>query len=199
MGKLRTVRDRLFAWMGVIVILISAGALSAFVIAQAVTSDNSSTANNAAAQAPTCSLNGSVASEQLAAPDAYKTTDAVTSLQVTDLHDGSGAAAKGGDCLVMKYYGTLAADGTLFDEDFTKPTALQFPLGQGQVIPGWDQGIVGMKVGGVRRLVIPSSLAYGANGSCKVQNTSDPSKCDQYVIPPNTPLVFVVKLESIKQ
>ena len=67
----------------------------------------------------------------------------------------------------MKYYGTLASDGTMFDENFTKKTLFQFQLGQGQVIPGWDQGLVGMKVGETRRLVIPSSLAYGpqAQGS----------------------------------
>ncbi len=50
----------------------------------------------------------------------------------------------------------------MFDENFTKKTLFQFQLGQGQVIPGWDQGLEGMKVGGTRRLVIPSNLAYGA-------------------------------------
>jgi FKBP-type peptidyl-prolyl cis-trans isomerase len=84
----------------------------------------------------------------------------------------------------MKYYGTLAADGTLFDENYTKPSGFAFTLGSGQVIKGWDQGLVGMKVGGERRLVIPAALGYGEAGS--------PPK-----IPANADLVFVVKLLRI--
>jgi len=118
-------------------------------------------------------------------PEAYKPTGPVTDLQSTDLTNGSGAAAKAGDCLVMKYYGTLAADGTKFDENFTNATAFAFTLGQGQVIQGWDKGLVGMKAGGMRRLVIPAAQAYGdqAQGS----------------IPANSDLVFVVKLLRIQK
>jgi len=85
----------------------------------------------------------------------------------------------------MKYYGTLAADGTKFDENFTNATAFAFTLGQGQVIQGWDKGLVGMKAGGMRRLVIPAAQAYGdqAQGS----------------IPANSDLVFVVKLLRIQK
>ena len=85
----------------------------------------------------------------------------------------------------MKYYGTLAADGTLFDENFTKDTAFTFALGSGQVIQGWDKGLEGVKVGGTRRLVIPSNLAYGEAG--------------QGAIPANADLVFVVKLLRIQK
>jgi peptidylprolyl isomerase len=84
----------------------------------------------------------------------------------------------------MKYYGTLASSGKVFDENYDKSTALQLQLGKGQVIPGWDQGLVGMKAGGVRRLVIPAELAYGATG--------------QGDIPANATLVFLVKLVAIK-
>lgn len=120
----------------------------------------------------------------LPTPDIYKPSGAVTALQTTDLTEGAGAAAKAGDCLYVKYYGTLAKNGAKFDENFTSSSAFAFTLGQGQVIQGWEQGVVGMKVGGMRRLVIPASLAYGsaAQGS----------------IPANSDLVFVVKLLGIK-
>jgi FKBP-type peptidyl-prolyl cis-trans isomerase len=85
----------------------------------------------------------------------------------------------------MKYQGNLASDGTVFDENYTKSQALQFSLGAGQVITGWDQGLVGMQVGGTRRLVIPSDLGYGAGGSG--------------AIPANATLVFTVKLLEIKK
>jgi cbb3-type cytochrome oxidase subunit 3 len=71
-----------------------------------------------------------------------------------------------------------------FDENFTKDSGLKLKIGTGEVIKGWDQGIVGMKVGGTRRLVIPASLGYGAQAAGP--------------IPANSDLVFVVKLESIK-
>jgi peptidylprolyl isomerase len=123
--------------------------------------------------------------ETLSAPEAYKPAGKVDQLQSTDLQQGSGQTAKDGDCLVMKYYGTLASNGDKFDENYSKPTALQFTLGKGDVIKGWDEGMVGIKVGGTRRLVIPSVKAYGSQAAGS--------------IPANSDLVFVVKLESIKQ
>jgi len=123
--------------------------------------------------------------ETLSVPAPYGSPGAITQLQTSDIQEGTGPAAKNGDCLVMKYYGTLASNGQKFDENFTKPEGFKFQLGAGQVIQGWDQGLVGMKVGGTRRLVIPSNLAYGSQGSGST-------------IPPNSDLVFVVKLESIK-
>jgi len=122
--------------------------------------------------------------QALAAPEVYKPEGTVSELQKTDLEAGDGAVAKAGDCLVVKYYGTLASDGTKFDEDFTDTTAFAFKLGEGQVITGWDQGLVGMKVGGTRRLVIPAAQGYGANA--------------QGSIPANSDLVFVVKLLRIQ-
>jgi peptidylprolyl isomerase len=123
--------------------------------------------------------------ETLPVPEIYKPDGDVTKLDTTDLQEGSGQAAKSGDCLVMKYYGTLASNGNKFDENYTKPEGFKFQLGQGQVIKGWDEGLVGIKVGGTRRLVIPSDMAYGAQAAGS--------------IPANSDLVFVVKLESIKQ
>jgi peptidylprolyl isomerase len=131
-----------------------------------------------------CALGEESGVEKLPAPDAYKAPSKVDQLQVTDLQVGSGQEAKAGDCLVTKYYGTLASSGEKFDENFTKDSGLKLKIGTGEVIKGWDQGIVGMKVGGTRRLVIPASLGYGAQAAGP--------------IPANSDLVFVVKLESIK-
>lgn len=108
----------------------------------------------------------------------------------TDLTAGSGAEAVTGARLVVDYYGwlysTATSDnkGSLFDTSLqTGRTPLQFVLGAGNVIRGWEQGIPGMRVGGVRRLIIPPELAYGSTG-----NQS---------IPPNATLVFEVRLNDI--
>lgn len=119
----------------------------------------------------------------LPAPEAFKPAGDVTQLETTDLSQGTGDAVKAGDCVVAKYYGTLATTGEMFDENFTKAQGLKFQVGIGTVIQGWDEGVVGMKAGGMRRLVIPSDKAYGENGSGS--------------IPANADLVFVVKLEQI--
>lgn len=118
-----------------------------------------------------------------AVPEVFKPEADVTELATTDLSEGSGEAAKAGDCLQVKYHGTFAVSGEKFDGNFDQPTALKFALGQSQVISGWDQGVVGMKPGGLRRIVIPSDLAYGPEG--------------RDGIPGNSDLVFVVKLLKI--
>lgn len=106
-------------------------------------------------------------------------------LVVKDLVVGTGPAAKEGDPLTVNYLGALAKNGTVFDTSW-KPGGSVFPLtlGTGGVIAGWDKGLVGMKVGGRRELIIPPDLAYGAQGS-------PPS------IPANSTLIFIVDLESI--
>lgn len=176
-------RHRIFAGLGAALFLLTASALTIAVIYTMVTNKGSST--TPPATTASCSIDGSIStSELLPPPDVYKPSGAVTKLETTDLQVGTGAAAANGSCLQMKYYGTLASDGTMFDENFTKPTLLQFQLGAGQVIPGWDQGLTGMKVGGTRRIVIPANLAYGAQGNGSV--------------PANAALVFVVKLVNIK-
>jgi FKBP-type peptidyl-prolyl cis-trans isomerase len=110
---------------------------------------------------------------------------APTSLKVEDLIEGNGAAAKAGDKLSVRYVGNLYDNNKEFDSSWKRGKApFQFTLGQGQVIPGWDQGLLGMKVGGRRRLTIPADLAYGAQGQPPT-------------IPPNAPLVFDVDLTKI--
>lgn len=175
-------RERVFAGFGAILFLGSACAFTVYVIIQSNTSaNNNSTGSQTAQQQCTDSQTETV----VAAPTAYLPTEPVTSLQQTDLTVGSGQAAKDGDCLVVKYYGTLASNGKEFDQDFTETSGFAFQLGKGQVIAGWDQGLVGMKVGGTRRLVIPASLAYG-------------SQSPSSAIPANSDLVFVVKLLRIQ-
>jgi len=108
---------------------------------------------------------------------------------VTELRAGDGAEAITGKTLTVNYAGWLysptAAEnkGSLFDTN-VGGTPLKFVLGAGQVIPGWDQGLAGLKAGGVRRLVIPPSLAYGPIGNS--------------VVPPNAALVFEVELLSVQ-
>ena len=135
-------------------------------------------------ESTTCAGGLESGQEKLPVPEIYKPEGKATELQTTDLEEGTGAAAKSGDCLVMKYYGTLATTGDKFDENFTTDQGFKFQLGAGQVIKGWDEGLVGIKTGGTRRLVIPAEKAYGSQGSG--------------AIPANSDLVFVVKLESIK-
>ena len=84
-----------------------------------------------------------------------------TSLGVTDLKPGTGTAAATGDTVVVHYIGVRSADGKEFDNSFDRGTPFPVTLGVGQVIKGWDQGLVGVKVGGTRQLDIPASLAYG--------------------------------------
>ncbi len=109
-----------------------------------------------------------------------------TTLQTTDIKQGEGPAAAAGDQVSVAYVGALAKDGTEFDTSYTRKQPFTVGLGQGQVIPGWDQGLVGMKPGGVRQLVIPPDLAYGQQGS--------PPK-----IGPNETLVFVVEMLQVCQ
>jgi peptidylprolyl isomerase len=107
-------------------------------------------------------------------------------LVVQDLIVGKGKAAESGDVVGVQYVGVLFENGKEFDTSWDgnkRGQAFEFPLGAGQVIPGWDQGIVGMKPGGRRKLIIPADLAYGEQGF-------PPD------IPPNSALIFDVDLED---
>jgi FKBP-type peptidyl-prolyl cis-trans isomerase len=107
----------------------------------------------------------------------------VTELKKEDQAPGKGPACKAGDTVKVHYTGKLM-NGTKFDSSLDRDEPFQFTLGQGMVIKGWDEGVVGMKKGGKRKLTIPADKAYGAAGS--------PPK-----IPPNSPLVFEVELVEI--
>ena len=86
-------------------------------------------------------------------------------LEITDLWEGTGAEAKAGDTVEVHYVGVAFSTGEQFDASWDRGSPLQFRLGVGQVIQGWDQGVQGMKVGGRRQLIIPAHLAYGDRGA----------------------------------
>ncbi|MBD5605670.1 MAG: FKBP-type peptidyl-prolyl cis-trans isomerase [Candidatus Eremiobacteraeota bacterium] len=100
-----------------------------------------------------------------------------------DLRAGSGPAAKAGDNVRVHYVGTLA-NGTKFDSSRDRGVPFDFSLGSGQVIRGWDEGVAGMRVGEVRKLVVPAALGYGDQGAGDK-------------IPPNATLVFTIELLAI--
>jgi len=104
-------------------------------------------------------------------------------LTIEELEEGDGAEAEAGPTISVDYVGALYKDGTVLDNSYDRGEPISFPLGAGQVIPGWDQGFEGMKVGGRRLLVIPSDLAYGPTG--------------QGPIGPDEALVFVVELKDV--
>jgi peptidylprolyl isomerase len=112
------------------------------------------------------------------------TGPAPTHLVTRDLVTGTGQTAKAGDTVTVNYVGELYKNGKEFDSSWRRNQPFTTPLSTGSVIPGWVQGIPGMKVGGRRELLIPASLAYGTTGSPPT-------------IPPNSPLVFVVDLLSV--
>ena len=88
-----------------------------------------------------------------------------TELDVTDITVGDGAEAKAGQKVSVHYVGVAYSTGEEFDASYNRGTPLDFPLGAGRVIAGWDQGVAGMKVGGRRKLVIPPHLGYGDRGA----------------------------------
>ena len=119
----------------------------------------------------------------LAAPHDVTMTD-TSQLQVQDLKPGTGAAAKAGQTVSVHYVGTLT-NGTKFDSSRDRNEPFTFKLGARQVIQGWDVGVAGMQVGGLRKLTIPPHMAYGDRGFPPV-------------IPPGSTLVFEVELVSVR-
>jgi len=114
-----------------------------------------------------------------------------SNLYIQDVVNGAGAQATTGKSVVVFYTGWLV-NGTKFDSNVGMSATDPIPLGVGDVIAGWDQGLVGMHVGGTRRLVIGSELAYGAAGRSPPPGVSGPA------IPPNATLVFVVQLVAVQ-
>lgn len=114
---------------------------------------------------------------------AKPSTPQATELKIEDIKEGSGSAVKSGDTIIIHYKGTLT-DGTKFDSSYDRGEPFETQIGVGQVIEGWDKGVVGMKQGGKRKLTIPPDMAYGE------QSTGS--------IPPNSTLIFEVELIGIK-
>jgi peptidylprolyl isomerase len=124
--------------------------------------------------------------EEMTQPPAASGEEALTTpsgLQYTEIQPGDGPAPQPGDVVSVHYRGTLE-DGTEFDSSYSRGEPINFSLGTGMVIPGWDEGIGLMRVGGKAKLVIPPELAYGEQGAGEV-------------IPPNATLIFDVELVDI--
>ncbi|MEL7376141.1 MAG: FKBP-type peptidyl-prolyl cis-trans isomerase [Bacteroidota bacterium] len=130
--------------------------------------------------------------EMLATNQAAYVAGTLENVQTTDsglkyvIHEeGSGTQAEAGKLVSVQYVGALSSDGTVFDQSFTGGEPIQFPLGTGRVIPGWDEGIALLSEGAKATLIIPSDLGYGASGSGTA-------------IPPNAELMFYVELEEVR-
>jgi len=139
----------------------------------------------------TPSSSESTTAAKKAKPGAKKTKPKVTvpsgsppaQLEVIEIEEGTGAEAKAGDTVSVQYVGVGYESGEEFDSSWSRNEPFSFQLGVGQVIPGWDQGIEGMKVGGRRELIIPPELAYGESGTGSIG--------------PNETLIFVVDLLAV--
>ena len=110
--------------------------------------------------------------------------DAPADLQIEDIWEGEGEEATAGQTVTVHYVGVAFSTGEEFDASWNRGTPLQFQLGVGQVIAGWDKGVLGMKVGGRRRLTVPAHLAYG-------------NQSPTPAIPPGSTLIFVVDLLGV--
>ncbi|HUQ10779.1 MAG TPA: FKBP-type peptidyl-prolyl cis-trans isomerase [Steroidobacteraceae bacterium] len=166
--------------------LLFAAALGLFL---AACGRNEKPAEAPATESPPATATGSAPTETT--PPTTDTGAPAVPLQKTDLAPGAGAEIKSGQTALVHYtgwlYDTAAPEnkGTKFDSSVDRNEPFEFPVGAGMVIKGWDEGVVGMKVGGKRRLVIPPEMGYGARGAGGV-------------IPPGATLVFDVELVEIR-
>lgn len=184
-------RERFFALFFAILFLVTSSALTiAFLVAN-YQSSHSSTASSTSSKVPASVLNklhqqaAQKSTTKLAGTvlSGFSPTTNVSSLAIKDLTVGTGTAVKSGATIKANYTGAVAATGIIFQSSFDSGQAVTFPLSN--VIAGWQKGIVGMKVGGVRQLLIPPNLAYESNPP---QGSG---------IPSNAALVFNVYLVAI--
>lgn len=177
--------QRIFILVMVGAFFLSSVGFTGLVLWETLKKDNKSTSQNADIQKQIEELQknqpkeGKLEGTKL---QGFTPVASVPQLQITDLQPGTGAEVKQGGTVTAHYTGALAKDGTIFQS--SKDTGQPFTSALGGVIPGWQQGIPGMKVGGIRRIVIPASLAYGD----KAQGN----------IPANSDLVFDIELIDTK-
>jgi len=175
-------------WLSIVLALIIGAGVAA------CGGDDSSSGETAATATPTPTANPANIDEIAAGISKNTQTepkivtpkgDPPTKLVIKDIVKGKGPKAKAGDQLTMQYVGNSWSTGEQFDASWDRGQAFPFQLGAGMVIPGWDQGMVGMRAGGRRLLILPPDLGYGAGG------TPDGT------IAPNETLIFAVDLEKI--
>jgi len=154
---------------------------------------DSSTESTSTASESTSGSSEATSAAKKAKPGAKKTKPKVTvpsgpppkQLEIEEIEEGSGAEAKKGDTVSVQYVGVGYESEEEFDSSWSRNEPFSFQLGAGMVIPGWDQGVEGMKVGGRRELIIPPELAYGEAGSPPA-------------IGPNETLIFVIDLLAVE-
>lgn len=179
-------RERVFILTGVAVFIVSTCSFSALVIWTLAKGDSQTTSN-------TTSTDTSKKEDTVDQKDKlegtklqdFEPTAAVSELTTTDMQEGNGSVVKAGDTVTVDYTGAVAATGVIFQSSVDSGQPVTFSLDQ--VIDGWKEGMVGMKIGGKRRMIIPADKAYGANPP---QNSG---------IPADAALVFDVTLYSIGQ
>lgn len=165
----------------VIAFLVSSFGLSAFVIWDLIHSkSNNQASNDTQSQTTNQPKEGKLEGTKLAG---FQPIENVDQLKIVDLKVGTGEVVKKGDSVVAHYTGALAKDGTIFQSSHDSGDPVPFSLDG--VIEGWKEGVPGMKVGGVRRLIIPAEKAYGAQSPAAN-------------IPPNSDLVFDIELTAIQ-
>ncbi len=175
--------NRFFAGFGALLFLVTSSALTVAVIVSLSSSNNnvSNTTTPAKSNSSLATLDfkpGAQLPTQFYTPQ----TKPLSHLQYSDLVKGTGAVVKSGDTITADYVGFFADNGKVFDDSALHGGAQTFSLSG--VIPGWTVGIPGMRVGGVRELLIPSSMAYGSKGNS--------------AIPPNSDLGFFVQVDAVK-
>ncbi|HSX45870.1 MAG TPA: FKBP-type peptidyl-prolyl cis-trans isomerase [Candidatus Saccharimonadia bacterium] len=176
-------RERLFAGFGALLFLVTSSAVTIAVVVALVQQGKSGSNNSTNTSSQTQGGNkvGQLAGTEL---ESYTPGMAIPQLKEDDLTPGTGATVKPGATVTVDYTGAVASTGKIFQSSKDSGQPVTFPLSG--VIAGWSQGIPGMKVGGTRRLLIPASLAYGANPP---QGSG---------IPANADLVFDVTVHSTK-
>jgi peptidylprolyl isomerase len=173
--------------------LIVIACLALFAAGCGGSDDDSSTASESTASTEATTTESSAPKEESKSGGGEKTKPKVTvpsgpppkKLAIKEIEKGTGAEAKPGDEVTVQYVGVGYDSEEEFDSSWSRNEPFPFQLGAGQVIPGWDQGVAGMKVGGRRELIIPANLAYGPEGSPPV-------------IGPNETLIFVVDLLAVE-
>lgn len=180
--ELASIRRFLFMSLGAISVVILSACSST-----PDTSSDSAKASPEPNRSSTVTTQGNLPAELSTKPQVQVNTGtpAPDDLEIQDLIVGSGTEATAGKSVAVNYVGVSQTSGKEFDSSWSRNQPFTFQLGAGRVIPGWDRGVAGMKVGGRRRLVIPPGLAYGSRGAGGA-------------IGPNETLVFVVDLLEVK-